>query len=128
MDVFDAFSTQEVELILRKQHAGGDQEGTVYCEDAVVKQRQGMAQSAEKDTRTGDATIYLRPSSKFVTATDGNMVGNYARIETGNVPEQLYRIASWSEGKDQDTGEVLHYRLDLERKDATTWAQNSILE
>jgi len=123
MDVFEAFPTQQAILYLRISHTSGDQLGDDYIEDAVFKQRQGVAQTGEKDTRTGDATLYLKPSSAFVAASGGNMVGSYAKID-GN----LYRITSWSEGKDFDTAEVKHYRLDMERKDESSWAQSSILE
>lgn len=123
MDIFDAFPSQQASLYLREGTTAGDSLGTEYVEEAVFKQRQGMAQTGEKDTRTGDATLYLRPYSKFVDDSGGNMVGNYVKIGSN-----YYRITSWSEGKNFDTREIEHYRLDMERKEPGAWAQNYTLE
>lgn len=128
MDVFDAFPPQAIKLALRVTSTEGDVAGEVFTGEGVLKQREGMSEALERDTRTGDATLYIRPSHPFVAATDGKMVGHYAYIATDDLAEQFYRIARTSEGKDFDTGEIKHYRLDLEKKEETVWQADSILE
>ena len=127
MDVFDLFVPQELKFIKLRSTVAGNQEGEDFTCIGVVKQREGIAQDTEQDTRTGDATVYIKPGNPFVEATGGSMVGHLVRITTDDLPEQLHRIISSSEGKDFDTNEVRHYRLDTKKIEATKWAQSSVL-
>jgi len=123
MDVFDVF--QETGYTFLQLNEGGILGNTVEATTdttGIFKERDGMIQTNNMETRQSDATLHIHPDEPFIATvqalSDKNefLVGHGIRA-TKNGSKADYRIIGQVEGFNFDTNVLEFYRLTLKAED-----------
>lgn len=104
-DVFDVFeSVPYTYLVLSRGGVRGNSVEEEYDAEGVFKLRSGMNVANDQETKSGDATLHIRPDEEFTPK-----VGNGIYIG-GNT----YEIVGLTDGRNFETGQTEHYRVTLQ--------------
>lgn len=105
---FDVFKCQAYEYL---EIARGNIRGNVVKSRrtllGIFKDRDGMEKSGNVETYKADARIHIKPED-FPGLSPKQLIGNGIGING-----QTYSIDNASSGTNFETGEIEHYRLDL---------------
>jgi len=117
--VFDVFpETAYTFLQLIQGGARGNSVKESTDTTGVFKERNGMTQNNNLETKESSSTLHIHPNEPFIATlqaiTGGNqfLVGHGIR-HTENGFTQEYRIIGQTAGKNFDTNVLEHYRLTL---------------
>lgn len=105
---FDVFKLQAYEYLeISRGSVRGNVIKTRCSLMGIFKDRDGMEKSGNVETYKADARIHVKPEDFDVTSPK-ELVGNGIAING-----QTYSIDNASSGTNFETGEIEHYRLDL---------------
>ena len=90
--------------------------------EGIVKIRDGMVQSDNKEAYTSTSTVHIKATEPFIATVGGNLVGHGIRTIDGTE----YRIEGQLEGKDFDKGTVEFYKVTLKRENIASWDQSDL--
>lgn len=90
--------------------------------EGIVKIRDGMVQSDNKEAYTSTSTVHIKATEPFIALVSGNLVGHGIRTIDGTE----YRIEGQLEGKDFDKGTVEFYKVTLKRENIASWDQSDL--
>lgn len=113
MDVFEAFETIPYTFLLLNR--GGITGNTIrvqYPATGVFKLRSQKIQTDNTETKDSNATLHIRPTEEFLSATENNLVGHGVRIEGRD-----YEIIGQTGGMNFHTGVMEHYTATLQEAD-----------
>lgn len=120
-EVFDVFDlTDYTFLEISRGGVAGNVILASYEAVGVFKLRSDFVRGENAETKESNATLHVRPSEPFLTATEGNLVGH--GIVCGS---KTYEVVGQTGGKNFHTGVMEHYTVTLQESDFSDYEEGS---
>lgn len=119
--MFNLFNTRPYTFIVLDKQLIGKVSQSEYEAEGIIKFRDGIIVNNNAETFGSSASLHIKPSETFITALNGNLLGNGIRITNDVGVTEDYKIVGQSIGVDFDTGNVEFYKVALQKESIVKW-------